>query len=206
MDPEKKMLIDEIVALEWDMFSSVNNIGGRSACQDQQDTFEIMRRCNLLTWPVEALNSYRADLYTALEQGRNLMTEKYARMMESTSPDEYAQIARFLPPVSDEALRLTDRAVEILVPWEETLREQYPFIAARGRNLSEDAGPGTNTSFATYLAAELKTYSVDTLQAYVANLEEALVAGENLSQQVYENMVRMYGYEDLAEASASMGQ
>lgn len=206
MDPEKKLLIDEIVALEWDMFSSVNNIGGRSACQDQQDTFEIMRRCNLLTWPVEALSSYRADLYTALEQGRNLMTEKYARMMESTSPDEYAQIARFLPPVSAEVAQLTDRAVEILVPWEEELRERYPFIADRGRNLSEDAGPGTSTSFATYLASELKTYSADTLRAYVANLEGALAAGDNLSRQVYENMVRMYGYEDLEEAAASMGK
>lgn len=203
---ERKFLIDEIVAVEWEMFSSVNNIGGRSACQDQQDTFEIMRRCNLLTWPAAMLRSYRADLYAALEEGRNTMTEKYARMMESTSPEEYAAIARYLPPVSEEVLQLVDRAADVLVPWEEELREKYPFLAARGRGLSVDEGPGSKTSFETYLRAELKTYSAETLRAYVAYLEEAAAAGVNGSASVYQNMVRMYGYDSLEQASRAMAE
>lgn len=205
MANERKFLIDEIVALEWEMFSSVNNIGGRSTCQDQRDTFEIMRRCNLLTWPTAALSSYRADLYAALEEGRNTMTEKYARMMESTSPEEYEAIARFLPPVSDEVNQLVERAACVLVPWEEEMRAKYPFIAARGRGLSDDAGPGVKTSFETYLRAELKTYSAETLRAYVAYLEETADAGVNGSKSVYQNMVRMYGYESLEQASRAMG-
>ena len=204
MDNERKFLIDEIVALEWEMFSSVNNIGGRSSCQDEQETFEIMRRCNLLTWPTAMLSSYRADLYRAMEEGRNTMTEKYARMMEYTSPDEYQAIAAYLPPVSPEVEQLVDRAAAVLIPWEEELREKYPFIANRGRGLSEDAGPGAKTSFETYLRAELKTYSEETLRAYVAYLEEAAQAGVNGSASVYQNMVRMYGYNSLEEASEAM--
>lgn len=206
MGSERKFLIDEIVAVEWEMFSSVNNIGGRSACQDQQDTFEIMRRCNLLTWPTAMLSSYRADLYAALEEGRNTMTEKYARMMESTSPQEYQAIADYLPPISDEVEQLVDRAASILVPWEDELRQEYPFIGQRGRGLSADAGPGTKTSFETYLRAELKTYSAETLRAYVDYLEEAQAAGVNGSASVYQNMVRMYGYDSLEQASQAMSQ
>ncbi len=205
MDNERKFLIDEIVALEWEMFSSVNNIGGRSSCQDERDTFEIMRRCNLLTWPTAMLSSYRADLYRAMEEGRNTMTEKYARMMEYTSPDEYQAIAAYLPPVSPEVEQLVDRAAAVLIPWEEELREKYPFIANRGRGLSEDAGSGAKTSFETYLRSELKTYSAETLRAYVAYLEEAAQAGVNGSASVYQNMVRMYGYNSLEEASEAMG-
>lgn len=205
MDEERKFLIDEIVALEWDMFSTVNNIGGRSACQDERDTFEVMRRCNLMTWPLPMLGSYRADLLQAAEAGRNLMTEKYARMMETTAPDEYAAVARFLPPVSEEARALVDRAAAVLVPWEEEARARYPFLAERGRGLTDDAGPGVKTSFATYLRSELATYSVETLSAYVSYLEGASAAGKNGSLAVYENMVRLYGYRDLEEAAVAMG-
>ena len=36
--------IEKIIKLEWDMFQEVENIGGRASCQDDFETFEIMRR------------------------------------------------------------------------------------------------------------------------------------------------------------------
>lgn len=206
MESEKTFLIDEIVAREWDMFSAVSNIGGRAPCQDEDETFQIMRRCNLMTWPVPLLASYRADLEGAEQSGRNLMTEKYARMMEATVPDEYAAIARFLPPVAPEAASLVERAAAVLLAWEEELRERYPFIAERGRGLGEDAGPGAKTSFATYLKAELTTYSVETLRLYGDHLAACLAASENGSRAVYENMMRLYGYEDLDAAARALAE
>lgn len=199
-----KFIIDEIIALEWEMFHSVNNIGGRADCQDQLETFDIMRRCNLMTWPEELLCSYRADLYSAVDEGRNLMTEKYARMMEHTSPEEYESIKGFLPPVGEEAENLVEQAVSILMPWEEAMRDRYPFIAVRGRGLGESEDAGPKTSFETYLRSELKTYSVATLRLYAAHLEFLESAGENGSRKVYENMVHLYGYSGLEEANEAM--
>ena len=49
--------------------------------------------------------SYRDDLARAQEAGRNLMTEKYDRMIKSTFPEEYKRIAAFFPPVSPETGR-----------------------------------------------------------------------------------------------------
>lgn len=199
-----KFIIDEIIALEWDMFHSVNNVGGKADCQDQSETFDIMRRCNLMTWPEELLCSYRADLYSALGEGRNLMTEKYARMMEYTFPLEYESIKSCLPALDNEVEDLVERAVSILLPWEEDMRTRYPFIAARGRGLSENEGAGLKTSFETYSRSELNTYSVETLRLYATHLEHLKNVGENGSRLVYENMVQLYGYSGLEEANEKM--
>ena len=91
-------LMSEIIKLEWDMFSHVSNVGG-PACQMRPDTFKIMRKSQAATWSDELLASYLEDLKTATREGRNIMTEKYARMMESTFPEEYRKLAASLRPV-----------------------------------------------------------------------------------------------------------
>lgn len=86
-------LMSEIIKLEWDMFSHVSNVGGPASCQMRPDTFKIMRKSQAATWSDELLASYLEDLKTATREGRNIMTEKYARMMESTFPEEYRKLA-----------------------------------------------------------------------------------------------------------------
>ena len=88
----KEDLIAKIVAMEWDMFQHVVNIGGRAACQDDPETFRIMRSSQAMAWSEDSLASYLEDLAAAAQAGRNLLTEKYARMMEFTAPLEYARI------------------------------------------------------------------------------------------------------------------
>ena len=41
-----------------------------------------------MTWTDPLLDSYLADLVEAERVGRNLVTEKYGRMMESTAPQD----------------------------------------------------------------------------------------------------------------------
>ena len=36
--------VEKILQLEWNMFQKVENIGGRASCQEDFETFYIMRR------------------------------------------------------------------------------------------------------------------------------------------------------------------
>ena len=105
--------VNELVMLEWQAFDKVENEGGRASCQDDWDTFSIMRRSQYETWTDQMLESYNDDFYTANEQGWNLITEKYARMEESTCPEEYAKIKDSLPPVSEQKAAIVDQIAGI---------------------------------------------------------------------------------------------
>ena len=109
----KDELIDAIVQIEWPMFAGVNNEGGKAACQMDLATFRIMRISQYSAWGEELLESCLADLRAAQNQGRNLMTEKYARMMKTTFPDEYPAIEKSLPPLDPAAAR----QIEDIVAW-----------------------------------------------------------------------------------------
>ena len=76
MDEMKR--IQEIVAMEWDMFQLVQNQGGRASCQDDWVTFEIMRSSQFRAWDDRTRESYWQDLHDARDTGRNLLMEKYA--------------------------------------------------------------------------------------------------------------------------------
>ena len=103
--------IERIIDSEWQMFGRVVNEGGRADCQDDRETFRLMRRSQLDAWEEDTLDSYLTDLYTAEQQQRNLITEKYARMMASTDPAAYAALAPYLPPISEEKRALVEALV-----------------------------------------------------------------------------------------------
>ena len=41
---KKERFIDAVVDIEWIQFQQVHNEGGRASCQDDRETFEIMRK------------------------------------------------------------------------------------------------------------------------------------------------------------------
>ena len=85
---KKEEIIAKIIVIEWKMFQDVPNIGGTAPCQEERQTFEIMRLSQAASWSEAALESYLDDLTEAQKQERNLMTEKYARMMETVPVHE----------------------------------------------------------------------------------------------------------------------
>ncbi|MGA1870913.1 MAG: DUF4125 family protein [bacterium] len=62
---ERKELTNNILELEWDIFTNITNVGGRASCQDDKPTFMIMRKAQASIWGMNALISYLNDLKDA---------------------------------------------------------------------------------------------------------------------------------------------
>lgn len=197
-------LIEHIVRLEWNEFQHTNNEGGRAACQGNWPMFHQMRLSQFLTWPHDLLASYRNDLERADATGRNLVTEKYGRMMRSTHPEEYtANIEPYIPSLSASREALQERIIAMQVAWARKFRERYPKLGQAMRVLTTAEDTADATSFETYLRGELGTYSEHTLNLYLAFVERLAGEQRNLTEETIANTVRFGGFRDLMEAESA---
>lgn len=197
-------LVEEVIRREWDQFQRTENEGGRASCQGNWPMFHQMRASQFMTWPEDLLRSYLDDLDEANRVGRNLVTEKYARMMASTAPDEYRErIEPFIPRLSDERVARQERVIAVQVAWARDFRGRYPKLGAAMRVLTTAEDTPEDTSFETYLRGELGTYSDRTMALYEAMVENLQAAGRNLTEQTVANTVRLGGFADLTEAEAA---
>ncbi len=197
-------LTDRVISLEWDMFQAVQNIGGRASCQDDRASFQIMRRSQFESWSEPPLESYWEDLLEAGRTGRNLISEKYGRMMSSTSPGEYARIEHFLPPLSEEVHGIIEKITGTILEWEEELIRKYPYILRRSRPLRTSMDSSRVTSLETYLRGELATYSRKTLELYYEHLLEERAGKINGPEITLRFLAGQYGYKSLEEAERKM--
>jgi len=200
----KEALIAQIIDLEWNMFHNVSSIGGKASCQDNPGTFKIMRHSQAVSWSEDTLESYLNDLSKAQENKRNLLTEKYARMMQYTSPLEYAEIEHRLPSLDPEIYLLIDKIVNIVMEWEEELSVKFPNILKRGRPIYSTNDSIYVTSVETYLRGELMTYSQRTLELYYKNVLKQQSEHINGSEITLLYMVKQYGFNSLAEANENL--
>ena len=192
-------LINDIVLREWQMFGRVQNQGGRASCQDDWETFFIMRSSQLAVWTEDTLRSYRRDLQSAEAAGRNLLQEKYAYMMESTVPEEFARIRHLLPEVEPERKKLIDAIAETQIREMEQLAAQYPHVAATMRPLRSRSDSPWCTSLETYLKGELCTYSQETLTCYHTQLQRRDI---RYGYTVLNQTALQYGCSSLEELEA----
>lgn len=202
----KEDLIKKIIETEWKQFDAVQNQGGRASCQDDHVTFEIMRKSQFLVWPDEALESYYDDICKAEENHWNLITEKYARMMERTDPEQYATLKDKLPQLSEARLKDQDEIVEIEVQWMENFAFHYPLMAGNSRSIRKDTDSRYNTSYETYLLGELCTYSDKTFKLYQQFILEKKEKNENIVWTINENTAKLYGYKSLKDAEDTLSR
>lgn len=195
---------DKILEIEWEMFSTTENEGGRASCQENKPQFEVMRRAQFSAWDEETLESYLADIESAREQGRNLMTEKYGYMMESTAPEQYAEIKRLLPQPTEQGRALAEALVAQTVKWAEEFHEKYPKVAACGRPLYKSSDGPYATSIETYNLGEALTYSERTMCLLLARYARAAEKGENLYTAILEKTASLSGYASLDDAEAAL--
>lgn len=199
-----KNLIEEIVNFEWNEFQNVKNEGGRASCQDNWSTFEIARKSQFLSWNNEMLKSYYDDLLNSKDQGHNLLTEKYARMMESTAPKQFEKIKDNIPVLSIEKKNLIEEIIKIRIKWAEEFAMKYPFISGNGRLIHSYEDNLYGTSVETYLRGELGTYSEKTIKLYHNYVKQLENEGKNQSRIIMENTALAYGYESLDEAEKEL--
>ncbi len=199
-------IIDEIAKLEFEAFDKVDNLGGRAGCQDDWDTFYIMRKSQYMTWTNAMLLCVRDLWVENKNNGWNMITEKYARMMESTAPEEYSKIKSSLPIKSEEAIEVADQVVEIQVEWMKEFKDKYPKLAGQARDITKEYDSKDNTSYETYLRGELLTYSDRLLFMYGEYIVDLAGKGRNLAVMTMENTIRLEGYNTLEEAEADILQ
>lgn len=202
----KENLVEKLVELEWENFDQVKNEGGRADCQDDWDTFSIMRTSQYLTWTDEMLQSYIDDFEVAMARGWNLITEKYGRMMESTAPSRFEEIKNQFPHLPEEKKNIIEEIVKIQVAWMEEFASQYPYMAGNSRDIHTSEDTCFSTSFETYLRGEMRTYSDKTLDLYGRFIVSYLQEGKNLTKDIMTNTALLYGYESLEKAEELLAQ
>ena len=200
----KEELVDAIVKLEWNAFDKVENLGGRAGCQDDWNTFSVMRKSQYLAWPEDLLTSFFIDFTEANARGWNLITEKYGRMMESTAPEEYEAIKEQFPECSEKKRAIVNQIVEIQVGWMEDFAKEYPYMAGNARSIHADEDTPYNTSYETYLKGELLTYSDRTLGMYGQWIVALNQENNNLAKIIMTNTALLYGYTSLEAAEEAL--
>ena len=193
----KDAVVNDIIGREWAMFQKTQNIGGRAGCQDQFDTFYINRYSQHSAWSAETLESYRNDLIAAQMAGRNLITEKYAYMMEFTDPAYYrANLQARLPELTAQKAQLVAEIVSLQLVSYQKYAAQYPALAKAGRPAQESRG---DTSVRDYSVGEYKTYSEGTLNQLLRDLKRM----EDPVTAIQRTLVSFYGFDSLEAAEAA---
>ena len=181
----------------------MQNEGGRAGCQNNWPTFKVMRMSQYMTWTEDMLLQYLYEFKTNYANGRNMIEEKYARMMESTAPLEYAGFADQLPPISEEKRAVMEQVIGLQVKWMEEFAAEYPNLAEDARRIHTSEDLPYDTSYETYLRGELGTYSDRMLEMYGRYIVAHAQEGRSVAREIMENTVHFYGYQDLETANAA---
>ncbi len=187
----KDELIKDILKIELEMFKQVRT-ASPSSCQENTDAFVLFREAAFVNWSEQTLKCYLQDLQTARQEGRNLMTEKYARM------------DKLIPCLNDNPL--IDDIMAIEIDREKEVRAKYPHVFGESSSQEGAEKEDGSARFQNYLRSELETYSNDTLLNYYTNLLVAVDNNENLTEKTYAAIFRQRGFDSLAEAEAYLAR
>lgn len=202
---KNQALIDAILTIEWEMMQATNNLGGRASCQDDPDTFYIMRASQYDNWTEEMLTIWLDFVKEAKAQGRNLVAEKYGRMMQYTDLHYFNKhIKPRVPFVPIRNYGFINTIVEALIQWEQEFEQVYPKLSMASRPITSESDASGFTSMETYARGELETYPIELLELYAAYVAQLKNHGQSLVLKNQLTMVMLYGYDSIEEAEASL--
>ena len=202
---DMQTMIESIIEIEWEMFQHTENIGGRASCQDDFETFYIMRGSQYANWSDEMRECWLNFLKQSQSEGRNLVAEKYGRMMQFTNLHHYNKhIKPFVPAVPQSHYNMINTIVEAQISWEKDFAAKYPKLSRAGRPVTSEGDLNGFTSMETYSRGELQTYPEELLKLYAEYVQQLKEEGRNLSMMIQQTTVLMYGYDTIEEAEASL--
>ncbi|MFP5527474.1 DUF4125 family protein [Peptococcus simiae] len=188
--PKKESLIHQLIDLEWQFFTQVQGLNGRAICQENPQTFAIMRRAQHQIFSEKTLDALMNDLLDAAEVGHNPMTEKYARMMEQSDPDYFArEIATEYLPLSAEKTVTLQALRQLFADAQSAFSENELAQQVRGRVAVSGAG---EVSGLDYLMGELATWSMVTLNLALEDIKAWQAAGRNPVEAIVAYTVAAY--------------
>ena len=177
---KKSDLIEKILRIELEMFLAVSSFE-KARCQESPGAFKLVRGSVFEVWSEDTLGAYLKDLAEAVNAGRNLMAEKYARM------------DNLIPCLSLNSK--IDDILEIEVEWQKSVQRKYPHM------LSGSPATGHCTAnFDVYLRCELETYSDKTIESYFGDILRAKEEGKNLADEKNTRIFQKLGYKSLKQA------
>jgi prefoldin subunit 5 len=202
---KEKMSVTDALSLyiakaEFAAFDKVQNEGGRADCQNNWPTFKVMRMSQYMTWNEDMLLQYLYEFKTNYDNGRNMIQEKYARMMKSTAPEKYAEFEDKLPKLSPQKQGVIEQIVALQVNWMEEFKAKYPSLAENARYIHTAEDNAYATSYETYLRGELGTYSDRMLDMYGRYIVDHAKRSANVAFEIMENTIHFYGYKDFETA------
>lgn len=202
---DMQTMIETIIEIEWEMFQHTENMGGRASCQDDFDTFYIMRGSQYANWTDEMRECWLNFLKQSQAEGRNLVAEKYGRMMQFTNLHHYNKhIKPFVPAVPQSHYNMINTIVEAQIGWEKDFAAKYPKLSMAGRPVTSEGDLNGFTSMETYSRGELQTYPEELLKLYTEYVQQLKEEGRNLSMMIQQTTVLMYGYDTIEEAESSL--
>ena len=150
-------------------------------------------------------NAYLSYIENAECEGRNLIAEKYGRMMKYTEPHYYEeQIKPYIPALSAHAEQMIEEVIAIIVPWEAEFAKCYPKLGRVSRPVTAEGDTSGFTSMETYARGELGTYSEELLAMYLDYMKVLKEEGKSISVMDREVMTKLYGYDSIESAENSL--
>lgn len=187
LSKEDRAALEQIVASEWEQFGEVNGMDGRASCQDDAQGFFAYRVAQYVSFPREGLVPICEDIVRARSDGRNVVQEKYARMMAQTDPAAYDRVwrprLREPSPVKAQALH---EVASLIRGFAVTAATELPHAHAHGR--VDESVPGA-VSACDYYLAEIAGYSLRTLYRLRDGLLRLRREGANPVSDTYANSV-----------------
>lgn len=199
---DKDRLINEIIDIEFSMFDKVKGMHGRAPCQNNFKTFYAMRYSQHNAFSEKTLLSYKNDLINAGREGRNLITEKYAYMMEFTDKNYYEEFLKDKFPIcSNEKLDLVKEIADLLEEDFDAFAVKYPYFSKLGRPQISNSHV---TTIYIYNYGELKTYSYETLILYRNDVLYSRNENLTIVEKIQKQTSLFYGYKDIQDAERSL--
>jgi hypothetical protein len=100
--------------------------------------------------------------------------------------------------------RIAEHIVRVHSDWQAEMFGKYPAFMSGARPLGSGGDASRGTSFQAYLRGELDSYSKRTLALLRDDTLDMLEKGLNMSEKVYEFLVKSLGYSSLDEAEKTL--